>query len=112
MEKNDGISRRELIKRSLVVLGAATGGAALLSACDSGGDSGGALSCNDLSGLDEQQKQTRTSLEYVEKTPDPAKTCSNCNFWQAGQPNACGSCTLVQGPINPEGYCKSWVAKA
>jgi len=112
MDKNDGISRRDLLKRSLVVLGAATGGSAILAACDSGGDGGGALNCNDVSGLTDEQKQARTALEYVEVTPQADKTCDNCNFWQAGQANACGGCTLIQGPINPKGYCKSWVAKA
>ena len=31
--------------------------------------------------------------------------------YKAGGKNECGGCTLVKGPIHPQGYCNSWAAK-
>ena len=67
--------------------------------------------CSDLSGLTADERATRTTFQYKEVSDDPAKVCTNCNFWQApaaGQ--SCGGCTLVKGPIHPGGGCISWVA--
>lgn len=87
----------------LLVLGSSVG------AC--GGDEG--PNCNDTSGLTPQQQSTRSSLGYVARSPHGAqKDCANCNFYTAGAADACGTCTLVPGPIAPEAYCNSWAAKA
>lgn len=67
--------------------------------------------CSDLAGLTPDEMATRTTFQYKKVTDDPAKVCTNCNFWipQAeGKP--CGGCTLVKGPIHPGGGCISWVA--
>lgn len=134
-------SRREIIQR-IGAAGAAALGVALAVACDSGAkeaagpkpaapkpapkpaapaapaapqaSAGGALSCSDVSGLSEADKTMRqTTLQYVEKSADPAKLCSNCQLYVAPpEPGKCGTCTLVKGPINPDGSCMSWVAKA
>ncbi|MDR0276150.1 MAG: high-potential iron-sulfur protein [Burkholderiaceae bacterium] len=50
----------------------------------------------------------RSATKYVEKSPDPAKTCTNCFHFKA--PNGCA---LYPGDteINPNGYCISWVKK-
>lgn len=83
----------------LVVMGSACGG-------------GDGLNCTDVSGLSDAERSARTSLGYVEVSPHAArKNCTNCNFYTAGPQGQCGECTLVKGPINPNGYCNSWAAK-
>ena len=100
-------TRRNILKGglSLVVLGA--GFSALSSAC--GGKK--ELRCDDTSGLSAQDLSMRTTLKYVDASPQADKNCTNCIFFVAGQPNACGTCKLVKGPISPKGYCTSWAAK-
>jgi hypothetical protein len=102
------LSRRTLLERgavlSLVVVGASAG----LSACG-----GGELDCSSPQGLTDQQRQQRQALSYVDRTPNPSQRCETCNFWQ--QPQAagqCGGCTLNLGPVNPQGYCSSFVARS
>lgn len=107
MAQNDKLSRRSALKISLSVIPFAAGGAVLLQAC---GDS--SLDCSDISGLTAEEAATRTNLEYVQQSPHgEEKNCINCRFY-TGNESQCGSCTLVKGPINPQGYCKSWVVKA
>jgi len=107
MTHDDTISRREMIKRSLLLGAIAAGSGHLLAAC---GDDGG--TCGDLSGLNSQQRQTRTTLEYVEATPFPDKRCDNCQLYVApAQGSSCGTCQVVAGPVTPAGHCKSWVVK-
>ena len=106
------ITRRELLRRS-AAFGAAGVGLTVIgpAALGCGGDD--KLRCNDISGLTPAQQSTRSSLGYVEQSPHGAqKNCANCNFFTAGGEKQCGSCTLVPGPIHPEGYCNSWAAKA
>lgn len=67
--------------------------------------------CNDLSNLNEADKATRKTFDYVGNSPDPAKVCINCtHFRPAEDGTACGTCELVKGPINPNGYCTQWFA--
>ncbi len=106
-QDDDKISRRSALKISLSVIPFAAGGAALLQACGSSN-----LDCSDISGLSAEEAATRTNLEYVEQSPfGDEKNCIGCRFY-TGNDSQCGSCTLVKGPINPKGHCKSWVAKA
>jgi hypothetical protein len=102
----DRIPRREAIRR-LALFSAAAAAPAWLLACK------GKPSCTDVSGLSSDDINARNNTAaYVDATPDPAKKCSNCvQFVAAGDPKACGSCKVVKGPINPEGYCRLWVAK-
>ncbi len=51
-------------------------------------------------------KMNQHSVEYQD-TPKEDQKCSNCSLFQ--EPNAC---TLVDGEISPEGWCKFWVKKA
>jgi len=107
MANDEKLSRRSALKISLSVLPLAAGGVALLNACGSSG-----VDCTDVSGLTEPEVATRTNLEYVEASPHGTeKDCVNCRFY-TGNETACGTCTLVKGPVNPRGYCKSWVIKA
>ncbi len=68
------------------------------------------LSCTDTTGLSEQQIQTRTALKYTDDAPTAKQVCENCqNYQPATDPNACGQCTVVPGPVHPQGWCTAWV---
>ena len=51
-------------------------------------------------------KMSQPSVAYQD-TPKGDQKCSNCSLFQ--EPNGC---TLVDGNISPEGWCRFWVKKA
>ncbi len=62
-----------------------------------------------------RRKQLADQLKYTEETPNPDQYCSNCSLWvppeeadTGSNPEGCGGCTLIPGPIHPDGYCTSW----
>ena len=121
------VSRRSFLQRLSALGIVGVGASTVLSACG-GGDGGGEdaasgntassdadFSCDDLSGLTDQEISTRETqmeaLQYVEASPNPDQNCANCSFWQAPEGDAnCGGCQLFPGPVHPEGWCNSWVA--
>ena len=103
------IGRRAAARRALTVLGAAALAPSVLIGC--GEEGGGGLSCNDTSGLEPAQVTTRESQHYADTAP-AADKCSNCRFFTAGQAGQCGSCSVIQGPINPNGNCDLFAANA
>lgn len=115
---SDTLTRRNFIQR-LAVVGSVVVGAGALAACgsegaESGGDDAAALACTDVSALTEDEKTTRTTLNYVDASVTEGKNCTNCQQFQADAANAagsCGACLVVPGPINPAGYCDSWAEK-
>ena len=70
------------------------------------------LVCTDTSGLTAEEAAVRTTLAYVDKSPDPSKPCSGCALYKPAGEGQCGGCQVMKGPIHPEGTCKSWVKKA
>jgi hypothetical protein len=60
---------------------------------------------------DAEDKSLRDSLHYVEKSPDPQKTCNACGLYMAAAAG-CGHCGIFNGPANPAGHCDSWSAKS
>lgn len=128
MDKNS-INRKDFFKKMGILSVGALSASTLISACG-GSESPKADAmkettmeppvakaatepCGDLSALTEQEKGTRDALGYIAKTENPEQVCTNCNFWQAPTGDSpCGGCQLMKGPINPEGWCKSWFAKA
>ncbi len=102
---DERLSRREVLQRS-----AAFGVLAVVGA-GCGKEQPKALSCTDTMGLSAADSQVRTSLAYVDNSVEPGKSCSNCQQYIPGAPDACGTCKIVKGPINPKGWCKSYVAK-
>ena len=69
-------------------------------------------SCEDVTGLGPADVAIRTqTAAYVEAAADASKKCSLCAQYVPAAPNACGSCKVVKGPINPEGGCKLFVPK-
>ncbi|MBH23052.1 MAG: hypothetical protein CMH57_01065 [Myxococcales bacterium] len=120
-------SRREALQ-ILAQLGVlAAGGGAMLSACkseskpaadkkpaDKPADKPAAKAggCEDLSGLSDADKTTRTSMKYVAQSTKAGQSCANCALYKAPEGGAaCGSCTVVKGPIDPKGWCQVWAAK-
>jgi hypothetical protein len=101
---NEKLSRRDVLKRSAAfgVL-AAVGGVAC--------SKPKSLSCADTTSLSSADAQTRVTLAYVDNSVEPGKMCSGCQQFVPAAPDACGTCKVVKGPINPKGYCKSFVAK-
>lgn len=109
MEKLD--RRTFLVRAAQVGAAAAVAPAALsLIGCTKkeGGD--GSFSCTDTSGLSPDQISMRTQLEYVDLSPKgEVEDCKNCVLYTQPEAGAsCGGCTLLAGPIHPEGYCISW----
>ncbi|HEY8432435.1 MAG TPA: high-potential iron-sulfur protein [Sandaracinaceae bacterium] len=108
---SDGkMGRREAAKRALMVLGAAVIAPSALAGCGSKEEEGG-FSCQNTSGLSPAELSTRQSQAYTDSSPHADKRCDNCRFFQAGQPNACGTCQVIRGPIHPQGYCNLWAAQ-
>ena len=109
--EEDKLSRREILQRSaaLSLLGFTGVAGAALAACKSEPK---ALSCTDTMSLSAADAQVRVSLQYVDTSVEAGKMCSGCQQYIPGAPDACGTCKVVKGPINPKGYCKSFVAKA
>jgi hypothetical protein len=70
------------------------------------------LNCSDAAGLTPDELAARSAAAYVDKSADPAKPCSTCKLYQPKSADACGGCSLIKGPINPNGGCKSWAPKA
>ena len=100
------LSRRDLLRKTVAASVAGFG----LMAVGCGGES--ELRCTDTAGLTPAEQATRSSLGYVDNSPHGAqKDCANCQLFEAAAEGQCGGCTLLAGPINPKGYCNSWVAK-
>lgn len=104
------INRRQFLERA-ALLGAGLGAGALMIGCQSGGGGGG-LTCTDTSGLAEADIQLRNTSAYTDSSPEAGKHCSNCSLYTAGAEGECGSCTVLKGPVHPDGYCNLWAAQA
>ena len=66
-------------------------------------------SCDDLSGVSENDIALREKLGYVKESPINDNKCNNCNLYlppAAGK--ECGGCMLFKGPVYAEGYCTYW----
>jgi len=107
MTSRNTLSRRELLQHG-ACLAAAVSAPAAIGSCKKD-----RLDCTDTSGLNRAAKQLRDQLEYVDVSPHgEEKNCVNCQFYrQPPKEGQCGACTLIQGPINPAGYCNSWAPK-
>lgn len=140
MSDDGKLNRREFLWRAGMIGALAAGGGRYLAGCKKGGggaekkaepekektaekekaekkektaQKGGELDCTDTSGLSESEIKTREQLKYIDKSDKPDKTCANCNLYELPEKEGtCGGCSVVPGPINPAGYCNSWVKKA
>jgi hypothetical protein len=102
----------KLSRRVVLESGAALGALALLGSSVACNKQPTHLTCTDTTGLTPSDVSVRTSLAYVDTSVEPGKVCSNCRqFISNSSANACGTRKVVTGPIDPNGYCKSYVAK-
>lgn len=93
-----------LARRSLFVIG----GASLLHlAC---GKPEVPESCPEAA-LSPAAKKLRDSLKYVNRGPDKAKFCDVCVQYKPGASGACGTCSLFEGPIHPQGTCAAFAPR-
>lgn len=55
-----------------------------------------------------QAKGTKAAFQYQEM-PKNGQKCDQCAFWIPGpKPGARGACKVVEGDINPNGWCISF----
>ncbi|MCE7937294.1 hypothetical protein DCC79_01325 [bacterium] len=117
--RDTDLTRRLFIRRTATLGAVTVGSTYFLAACGGGAETGGtegggtaALDCSDTSALTPQEVETRTSLQYVEKSVTEGKNCLNCQQFQApATAGECGKCLVVPGSINPDGNCTAWVEK-
>lgn len=51
---------------------------------------------------DDGPYMTKAQAGYSDVAPDPSESCASCDMFRGGR------CTLVMGPISPEGHCRYW----
>ncbi len=81
------LSRRQLLKGSVLAVGAAIAGTTAARH---------ALA---------QAKATKAAFQYQDK-PKDGKKCANCSLYI---PGAKGQCKVVEGDISPEAWCVAYV---
>ena len=84
---------RKLSRRSLLTRAAAVAGAALTA------------SVVPVERASAKQKVSKEAMKYQDK-PNGEQRCSNCQQFVAP-----ASCKVVEGAINPNGYCIAFVKK-
>jgi High potential iron-sulfur protein len=97
-----------LSRRDMLLTGAGLVTLAGIAACKSTPKE---LACTDTAGLAPADAQTRTTLQYADKSTQVGKSCSNCQQFEPAGEGQCGKCKVVKGPINPGGYCTAFVVK-
>ena len=109
MSESKLVTRRQMLRKTVMLSMAAAGMAAVATACKGAPKE---LHCDDTTGLAPVDVATRKALEYVDKTADPAKDCVGCLQYVAAADDAhCGGCKMFKGSVNPKGYCKVWATK-
>ena len=59
-----------------------------------------------------QAKASKQAMQYQDQ-PKNGQTCDSCAQWIPGpKPNTPGACKVVEGPINPKGWCVAYVKKS
>lgn len=59
-----------------------------------------------------QAKASKQAMQYQEQ-PKNGQECDQCMHWIPGpKPDAPGTCKVVEGPINPKGWCAAFVKKS
>jgi len=97
-----------LSRRRLILQTAAAFTALVVPGCRQNHD----FSCTSVVGLTPQEIQVRARLAYVDRSPDLAKNCANCNqFLLPPEAGKCGACKIMKGPVHPLGHCTSYVPR-
>jgi hypothetical protein len=58
--------------------------------------------------VEPESESLRASLKYVTTAADQAATCTHCAFYTAMSGGACGTCTILGGPVDATGHCDSF----
>jgi hypothetical protein len=59
-----------------------------------------------------QAKASKEAMQYQDQ-PKNGQTCDSCANWIPGpRPDAPGACQVVEGPINPKGWCIAYAKKS
>lgn len=90
-------TRRGLLARAMAVTGTAALGLAAARAS--------AQTC----GLPVIEAERKRALGYVEHSPDPARRCDACMFYD--DRGSCGNCRILSTLVDPAGSCNSWGAR-
>ena len=67
--------------------------------------------CYDPDSISLAQQGLRRSLEFTERSSDPAKHCDLCAFF-SGTKAGCGNCQILSGPVVAGGLCSSFAPRA
>lgn len=103
--RDDPLSRREAMRYGAGALLILAGASAL-------GCRKREFTCLDTRGLTPEEEKLRRDCEYVDRSPDPKKTCASCvQYIEPKDSGTCGGCKIVKGPFHPDGYCKAYGAK-
>ena len=69
--------------------------------------------CNNTSDLSEATLQAREEFDYESRSDDGTELCNTCEYWRTSSDDSlCGTCTIVLGPIHPQGTCNIWEEKS
>jgi hypothetical protein len=70
-----------------------------------------AKSCSDPDNLSNSEQALRKSLDYAEAATNVGQTCAGCSFFALEGRGPCGTCQILNGPVNLNGHCTSWKSK-
>lgn len=118
-------SRKAFLKRCATAIPSLIGIGLLAAGCNSGeqsketGNNDAAStnntapkSCDDFSGVSDNDLKTRKNFNYVDVSTDKNKTCKKCNLHiPAKEGVECGGCMLFKGPVKNTGTCTYWAPK-
>ena len=98
------LTRRHMLYR-VTLLGLAVGTVPLLKGCTNA-----VSACADPALLSVGEAHMRSTLEYVERTPNAAEQCNGCEFFRVSAGD-CGQCEILNGAVSRLGSCNSWVRR-
>ncbi len=106
MSRSALATRRQLL-RGVITLPVLAVIPSALGACGGGGPR-----CTDESSLSTADRDARRGARYEDRATDATRACSGCSFFTSAGAEACGSCSVVRGPINPGGTCTLFAARS
>lgn len=116
-------SRKAFLKRCTYAIPSLVGIGLLAAGCNSGepgkntdsnanNNNAAPKSCDDFSGVSDNDLKTRKNFNYVDVSPDKNKMCKKCNLHIPAKPGVeCGGCMLFKGPVKDTGTCTYWAPK-
>ena len=119
--ENKQYSRRKFINECFSAGSMFVGAAIIFDSCNSNksvekaekkNQSRSEHSCDDLSNVSAAEIEKRQKFGYINKSPDPDRSCGNCTLHiPPVSDKDCGGCLLFKGPVNTDGYCIQYVAR-